>query len=75
MGVINQIDKLIFSKGGRKLQPKSIRVIKEGGTFSGYVFKKVVNGKYTLWALQTDANIGVTEYAYQGPGDDVELIP
>jgi hypothetical protein len=75
MGVINNIDKLIFSKGGRKVQPKSIRVIKEGGTFSGYVFKKVVNGKYTLWALQTDANIGVTEYAYQGPGDDVELIP
>ena len=75
MGVINSIDKLAFSKGGTKLEPKSVYVIREGGTFSGYVFKKVVNGKYTLWALSTDPNVPPTEWAYQGPGDDVELIP
>ena len=74
MGVINRIDKLAFSKGGTKLEPKSIRVIREGQTFSGYEFKKVVNGKYTLWALSTDPNVPPTEWAYQGPGDDVELI-
>jgi hypothetical protein len=75
MGVINRIDKLAFSKGGTKLEPKSVYVIREGQTFSGYVFKKVVNGKYTLWALSTDPNVPPTEWAYQGPGDDVELIP
>jgi CRISPR/Cas system-associated endoribonuclease Cas2 len=74
MGVINRIDKLTFSKGGTKLEPKSVYVIREGQTFSGYVFKKVVNGKYTLWALSTDPNVPPTEWAYQGPGDDVELI-
>jgi hypothetical protein len=75
MGVINTIDKLAFSKRGTKLEPKSIRVLREGSTFSGYVFKKVVDGKYTLWALSTDPNVPPTEWAYQGPGDDVELIP
>ena len=74
MGVINSIDKLAFTKGGTKLEPKSVYVIKEGGTFSGYEFKKVVNGKFTLWALSTDPNVPPTEWAYQGPGDDIELI-
>jgi hypothetical protein len=74
MGVINTLNKLSFSKRGSKLEPKSIRVIREGQTFSGYEFKKVVNGKYTLWALSTDPNVPPTEWAYQGPGDDIELI-
>jgi hypothetical protein len=73
MGVINTLDKLSFLNA-RMVSPKSIRVIREGQTFSGYVFKKVVRGKYTLWALSTDPNVPPTEWAYQGPGDDVELI-
>jgi hypothetical protein len=74
MGVINTPDIKTFSKSGERLSPKSIRVIREGSQFSGYEFKKVFNGKYTLWALQTDPNVPPTEWAYQGPGDDVELI-
>jgi CRISPR/Cas system-associated endoribonuclease Cas2 len=73
MGVINTLDKLSFLNA-RMVSPKSIRVIREGQTFSGYEFKKVVKGKYTLWALSTDPNVPPTEWAYQGPGDDVELI-
>lgn len=74
MGVINTPDIKTFSKKGEKLSPKSTRVIREGATFDGYVFKKVFNGKFTLWALQTDPNVPPTEWAYQGPGDEVELI-
>ena len=71
MAVVNTT-KITFTKKGEKLQPKSIRVIKEGDVFSGYQYAKVFNGQYTLWALQSDPNATATEWAYQGPGDEVE---
>jgi hypothetical protein len=73
MAVVNTT-KITFTKKGEKLQPKSIRVIKEGDVFSGYQYAKLFNGQYTLWALQSDPNATATEWAYQGPGDEVELI-
>ena len=74
MGVIKTPDIKTFTKSGEKLEPKTTRVIREGSIFSGYIFKKVFNGKYTLWALQTDPDVPPTEWAYQGPGDEVEPI-
>lgn len=74
MAVINTPDITSFSKSGELLRPKSIRTIREGSNFSGYLFKKEFNGKYNLWALQTDPNVPPKEWAYQGPGDNVEPL-
>jgi hypothetical protein len=73
MGVVNTTN-ITFTKNGEKRSPKSIRVIKEGQTFSGYLYKKVFNEKHTLWALQSDPDSPATEWAYQGPGDVVEKV-
>ena len=76
MGIYPTANFKNFGIGFTKTADKIQGTIKEGETFTGYKFqsKKLKKVTLNIWAIQSTPDATPTGYAYQGRGDDVELV-
>ena len=74
MGIYPTANFKNFGIGYTKKADKKQGSIKEGETFTGYLFKSQKFKKVTLniWAIQSTPDATPTGYAYQGRGDDID---
>ena len=74
MGIYPTANFKNFGIGFTKTADKKQGSIKEGETFTGYLFKTQKFKKVTLniWAIQSTPTSPITGYAYQGRGDDID---
>ena len=74
MGIYPTANFKNFGIGYTKTADKKQGSIKEGESFTGYLFKSQKFKKVTLsiWAIQSTPDSPITGYAYQGKGDSVD---